>query len=157
MTVWTALSTSRIYQNLNKESNKGRHYTEGMSLLLPYHKGILQNIHDPATSEPLILARGLELHRINCTLMQICDSPQNLVLLVNATPRRGIWLWRGARDGGVLSQTRFTGRRIWDCKQRKVSFYCPVRVQRWRAQAGRIFTRVADAFLSFLVSWSLTC
>ena len=57
-----------------------------MSLLLPYHKGILENIHDPATSELLILARGLGLRRIICTLMQIFDSPQNLVLLVNATP-----------------------------------------------------------------------
>ncbi|GLB36876.1 putative ERCC4 domain containing protein [Lyophyllum shimeji] len=57
-----------------------------MSTLLPFHKAILEQIHDPATSELLILARGLGLRRIICTLMKIYDSPQNLVLLVNATP-----------------------------------------------------------------------
>ena len=57
-----------------------------MSILLPFHKKILEKIHDPATSDLLILARGLGLRRIICTLMKIYDSPQNLVLLVNATP-----------------------------------------------------------------------
>ncbi|KAF8060702.1 hypothetical protein FPV67DRAFT_1511184 [Lyophyllum atratum] len=57
-----------------------------MSTLLPFHKAILERIHDPATSDLLILARGLGLRRIVCTLMKIYDSPQNLVLLVNATP-----------------------------------------------------------------------
>lgn len=57
-----------------------------MSALLPFHKNILEQMHDPATSDLLILARGLGLRRIICTLMKIYDSPQNLVLLVNATP-----------------------------------------------------------------------
>ncbi|KIM47303.1 hypothetical protein M413DRAFT_440752 [Hebeloma cylindrosporum] len=57
-----------------------------MSILLPFHKSIIEKIHDPATSDLLILARGLGLRRIICTLMKIYDSPQNLVLLVNATP-----------------------------------------------------------------------
>jgi hypothetical protein len=57
-----------------------------MSTLLPYHKTILEKIHDPATSDLLILARGLGLRRIITTLMKIYDSPQNLVLLINATP-----------------------------------------------------------------------
>lgn len=57
-----------------------------MSTLLPFHKAILENIHDPATNDLLILARGLGLRRIICTLMKIYDSPQTLVLLVNATP-----------------------------------------------------------------------
>ncbi|KAG6830270.1 hypothetical protein H0H92_001536 [Tricholoma furcatifolium] len=57
-----------------------------MSTLLPFHKAILEEIHDPATNDLLILARGLGLRRIICTLMKIYDSPQNLVLLVNATP-----------------------------------------------------------------------
>lgn len=57
-----------------------------MSALLPYHKGILEHIHDPATSDLLVIARGLGLRRIVCTLMKIYDSPQSLVLLVNATP-----------------------------------------------------------------------
>ncbi|KAH7884060.1 hypothetical protein F5I97DRAFT_1897941 [Phlebopus sp. FC_14] len=54
--------------------------------LLAFHKEILEKIHDPSTSDLLILARGLGLRRTICTLMKIYDSPQNLVLLVNATP-----------------------------------------------------------------------
>ncbi|KAG6917271.1 hypothetical protein DXG01_003219 [Tephrocybe rancida] len=57
-----------------------------MSTLLSFHKVILEKIHDPATSDLVVLARGLGLRRIICTLMKIYDSPQNLVLLVNATP-----------------------------------------------------------------------
>ena len=56
-----------------------------MSSLLPFHKSILEKIHDPSTSELLLLARGLGLRRIICKLLQIYDSPQNLVLLVNAS------------------------------------------------------------------------
>ncbi|KAF8639006.1 hypothetical protein AX17_001785 [Amanita inopinata Kibby_2008] len=56
-----------------------------MSTLLSYHKKILEDIHDPANSELLVIARGLGLRRIICTLMKIYDSPKNLVLLVNAT------------------------------------------------------------------------
>ena len=57
-----------------------------MATLLSFHKLILQTIHDPATNDLLILARGLGLRRIVCTLMKIYDSPRNLVLLANATP-----------------------------------------------------------------------
>ncbi|CDO72250.1 hypothetical protein BN946_scf184970.g102 [Trametes cinnabarina] len=57
-----------------------------MSVLLPFHKSIVSKIHDPATSELVLLARGLGLRRIVCKLLQIYDSPNNLVLLVNATP-----------------------------------------------------------------------
>lgn len=57
-----------------------------MATLLPFHKNILERIHDPSTSDLIILARGLGLRRIICTLLRIYDSPQNLVLLVNATP-----------------------------------------------------------------------
>ncbi|KAF9030370.1 hypothetical protein BDZ89DRAFT_1159420 [Hymenopellis radicata] len=57
-----------------------------MSTLLPFHTKILTELHDPSTSELVVLARGLGLRRILCTLMKIYDSPQNLVLLVNATP-----------------------------------------------------------------------
>lgn len=57
-----------------------------MSLtLLPFHRTIVSEIHDPATSNLLIIARGLGLRRIVCTLLKIYDSPNNLVLLVNAT------------------------------------------------------------------------
>ena len=54
--------------------------------LLPFHLSILEHLHDPLTSDLLLLARGLGLRKIVCTLMQIYDSPQNLVLLVNASP-----------------------------------------------------------------------
>ncbi|RPD58723.1 hypothetical protein L226DRAFT_617201 [Lentinus tigrinus ALCF2SS1-7] len=57
-----------------------------MSTLLPYHTSILEKVHDPATSELVLLARGVGLRRIVCKLLQIYDSPQNLILLVNATP-----------------------------------------------------------------------
>ncbi|KAI0321403.1 hypothetical protein OF83DRAFT_1168456 [Amylostereum chailletii] len=57
--------------------------TEG---LLPFHRSILEEIHDPATSDLLLLARGLGLRKVVCTLMQIYDSPQSLILLVNASP-----------------------------------------------------------------------
>ncbi|KAF5366845.1 hypothetical protein D9758_006483 [Tetrapyrgos nigripes] len=56
-----------------------------MSTLLPFHSSILNEIHDPATSDLVVVARGLGLRRIICTLLKIYDSPQNLVLLVNAT------------------------------------------------------------------------
>jgi len=47
---------------------------------------ILEEIHDPATSEFLLLARELGLRKLICTLMQIYDSSKDLVLLVNAIP-----------------------------------------------------------------------
>jgi DNA excision repair protein ERCC-4 len=53
--------------------------------LLPFHESIIQNIHDPTTSELLLLARGLGLRRIVCSLLKIYDSPRSLVLLVNAS------------------------------------------------------------------------
>ena len=56
-----------------------------MATLLSFHKGILEKIHDPSTSELILLARGLGLRRIVCKLLQIYDSPQNLVILVNAS------------------------------------------------------------------------
>lgn len=60
-------------------------FSNKMTALLPFHKSILERIHDPLTSDLLIIARGLGLRRILCTLMKIYDSPQNLVLLVNAS------------------------------------------------------------------------
>ncbi|KAI0292750.1 hypothetical protein BC826DRAFT_1092024 [Russula brevipes] len=54
--------------------------------LLPFHHAILEEIHDPSTSQLVLLARGLGLRKIVCTLMQIYDQPTNLVLLVNASP-----------------------------------------------------------------------
>ncbi|KAJ7176197.1 hypothetical protein C8R43DRAFT_1057490 [Mycena crocata] len=57
-----------------------------MSSLLPFHKSILERIHDPTTSDLLILARGLGLRRILCTLMKVYETDGSIVLLVNATP-----------------------------------------------------------------------
>lgn len=56
-----------------------------MSTLLAFHKSILDKIHDPFSSEFILLARGLGLRRVVCKLLQIYDSPQNLVMLVNAS------------------------------------------------------------------------
>jgi DNA excision repair protein ERCC-4 len=53
--------------------------------LLPFHHTILEEIHDPSNSQLVLLARGLGLRKIVCTLMQIYDQPTNLVLLVNAS------------------------------------------------------------------------
>ncbi|KAJ7236893.1 hypothetical protein B0H12DRAFT_1256169 [Mycena haematopus] len=57
-----------------------------MSALLPFHRAILERIHDPLTNDLLILARGLGLRRIICTLMKIYETEGSIVLLVNATP-----------------------------------------------------------------------
>lgn len=54
--------------------------------LLPFHRNILTEIYDPQSSELLLLARGLGLRKLICNLLQVYESPQNLVLLVNATP-----------------------------------------------------------------------
>ncbi|KIY50070.1 hypothetical protein FISHEDRAFT_57787 [Fistulina hepatica ATCC 64428] len=56
-----------------------------MSALLPFQTSILERVHDPSTSELLLLARGLGLRKLICTLLRIYDSPRNLILLVNAT------------------------------------------------------------------------
>ncbi|KIM83728.1 hypothetical protein PILCRDRAFT_97161 [Piloderma croceum F 1598] len=56
-----------------------------MVTLLPFHKSILEQIHDPQTSDLLVLARGLGLRHMLYTLMKIYNSPRNLVLLVNAS------------------------------------------------------------------------
>ncbi|KAI0077545.1 hypothetical protein K474DRAFT_1707288 [Panus rudis PR-1116 ss-1] len=57
-----------------------------MATLLSYHKDVLEKMHDPSTSELLLIARGLGMRRIICKLLQIYDSPQNLVILANASP-----------------------------------------------------------------------
>ncbi|THH30533.1 hypothetical protein EUX98_g3669 [Antrodiella citrinella] len=56
-----------------------------MATLLSFHRSILEEIHDPLSSELLLIARGLGLRRVVCKLLQIYDSPQNLVILVNAS------------------------------------------------------------------------
>jgi DNA excision repair protein ERCC-4 len=53
--------------------------------VLPFHSAILEEIHDPSSSQLVLLARGLGLRKIVCTLMQIYDQSTNLVLLVNAS------------------------------------------------------------------------
>ncbi|KAH9177541.1 hypothetical protein EDB89DRAFT_1933182 [Lactarius sanguifluus] len=53
--------------------------------LLSFHHAILEDIHDPSTSQLVLLARGLGLRKVVCTLMQIYDQPANLVLIVNAS------------------------------------------------------------------------
>lgn len=83
--------------------------------LLAFHKDILEEIHDPSTSDLLILARGLGLRRIICTLMKIYDSPQNLVLLVNATPEEEVAI---GEELGIMG-CRKPGLRIVDYEMGK--------------------------------------
>lgn len=52
--------------------------------LLPFQRYILENIHEPSSSDLFIIARGLGLRKIICTLLRIYDGPRNLVLVVNA-------------------------------------------------------------------------
>ena len=70
------------------------------AVVLPCHQLITQEMRrtwltpilitkppvDNSTSDLLLLGRGLGLRRVIYTLMQIYESPQNLVVLVNATP-----------------------------------------------------------------------
>ena len=82
-----------------------------MSTLLPFHK----KIHDPSTSDLVILARGLGLRRIICTLLKIYDSPQNIVLLINATPEEESAIGEEFSIMGC-SETRSASRWLWDRK-----------------------------------------
>ncbi|KAG8995965.1 hypothetical protein FRB90_012860, partial [Tulasnella sp. 427] len=49
------------------------------------HRTLVSEVHDPKTSDLVIIGRGLGLQKIVCTLLQIYDGPQNLVLLINAS------------------------------------------------------------------------
>ena len=74
--------------------------------LLPFQRQILEEIHDPSSSDLLLLARGLGLRKILCSLMQIYESPQSLVLLVNATQEEEMCICEelgamGSRDPGL--------------------------------------------------------
>jgi DNA excision repair protein ERCC-4 len=76
------------------------------SNLLPFHKDILRDIHDPATSQLLLLARGLGLRKIVCNLLKLCNAPECLVLLVNATNEEELGIGEelglmGCRDPGL--------------------------------------------------------
>jgi DNA excision repair protein ERCC-4 len=53
--------------------------------LLPFQSTILDEIHDPATSELVIISRGLGLRTLVCKLLQLYDAPGCLVLLINAS------------------------------------------------------------------------
>jgi DNA excision repair protein ERCC-4 len=55
-----------------------------MSQLLAFHKAILEAVHDPATSDLVLLARGLGLRRLVAALLRIYDAPAHLVVLVGA-------------------------------------------------------------------------
>jgi DNA excision repair protein ERCC-4 len=51
--------------------------------LLPYQRTILSECLDPSTSDLVILARGLGLRKLVCSLLRIYDNSKSLVLLVN--------------------------------------------------------------------------
>ena len=56
-----------------------------MNGLLPFQNTILQEISDPASSELVIISRGLGLRTLVCRLLQLYEAPACLVLLINAT------------------------------------------------------------------------
>ena len=84
--------------------------------LLPFQTEILQTIHDPSTSELTLLARGLGLRSILCTLLKIYDSPTNLVMIVNAHAEEELAIGEmlgvmGCRKPGLRILGYGTGRR----------------------------------------------
>lgn len=83
--------------------------------LLPYQRSLISDIHDPQSSELVLIARGLGLRKVVCTLLQIYDGPENLVLLVNAAPEeeKGI-----GSELGVMG-VRNPGLRIVDYEMSK--------------------------------------
>lgn len=54
------------------------------STLLHFQAGIVDEIRDPASSDLLLLGRGLGMRRIVCTLLKQYASPDKLVILVGA-------------------------------------------------------------------------
>ncbi|KAG9001898.1 hypothetical protein FRB94_004430 [Tulasnella sp. JGI-2019a] len=101
-----------ITSRVRREGTTGRF---GMSKttvpsLLPYQRSLLEAIHDPKNSELVLIARGLGLRKIVCTLLQIYDGPQNLVLLVNAAPEEEMGI---GSELGVMG-VRNPGLRIVD-------------------------------------------
>ncbi len=53
--------------------------------LLTYQKTLLSEIHDPTSSDLVLIARGLGLRKVVCSLLQIYHGSDALVLLVNST------------------------------------------------------------------------
>lgn len=54
------------------------------SKLLKFQETIAESICDPGSSDLLVLARGLGLRKIICTLLKRYASPKKLVVLVGA-------------------------------------------------------------------------
>lgn len=57
-----------------------------MPYTLPYLRKILREIAPPETDDLVILAKGLGLRKLVCTLLKIYDGPKNLVILVSPHP-----------------------------------------------------------------------
>jgi DNA excision repair protein ERCC-4 len=51
--------------------------------LLPYQRTILAECLDPSTSDLVVIARGLGLRKLVCSLLRIYDNSKSLVLLIN--------------------------------------------------------------------------
>jgi DNA excision repair protein ERCC-4 len=59
-----------------------------MAPLLSFHRQIIEEIAPPEHDDLLILAKGLGLRKILCTMMKIYDSEHNLILLVRRSDPR---------------------------------------------------------------------
>jgi DNA excision repair protein ERCC-4 len=74
--------------------------------LLEFQNTILEETHDPTSSELVVISRGLGLRTLVCRLLQLYESPNCLVLLVNARQEEELGIGEqlgllGCRDPGL--------------------------------------------------------
>ena len=79
---------------------------KGKSGLLSFQSTILQETHDPSSSELLIISRGLGLRTLICNLLKLYNSEGCLVLLVGAGQDEELGIGEqlglmGVRDPGL--------------------------------------------------------
>ncbi|KAJ1305133.1 hypothetical protein OPQ81_000170 [Rhizoctonia solani] len=78
--------------------------------LLPYQKTILAECLDPASSDLIVIARGLGLRKLVCSLLRIYDNSKSLVLLINCDPDEDTAI---GEQLGIMG-ARYPGLRIID-------------------------------------------
>ncbi|CAE7073980.1 unnamed protein product [Rhizoctonia solani] len=78
--------------------------------LLPYQKTILSECLDPSSSDLIVIARGLGLRKLVCSLLRIYDNSKSLVLLINCDPDEDTAI---GEQLGIMG-ARYPGLRIVD-------------------------------------------
>lgn len=76
-------STGRAHTLFSSGPRRAYRASPKMAPLLSFHRQIIEEIAPPEHDDLLILAKGLGLRKILCTMMKIYDSEHNLVLLVS--------------------------------------------------------------------------